>query len=101
MGSASCLAQAEGVDRRASLVTQEADAIAQAQLVHETQRLGVDLVRRHDVEDREIFFARQCLPQLHEPRLGEGSPVDAALEGEQDAMAPEIGETDHLPIEIR
>ena len=94
------LAQAERVDGCAALVAGEADAAPQPELVEEADRLRVHLVRCHHVDHDQVVFAFEGVPQLHEPRLGVGSPVDAALEGEQHAMAEQIGKPDRASVEI-
>ena len=77
----------ELIDRAAVGVDREAHAIAKPEAVDETPRFLVDLRLCHDPDDLEILDLLECLSQLDQPRLGEGSPIHAALEGQQHPVA--------------
>ncbi len=94
-------AQPELVDAAAVLIDQETDTIAQAVLVDEEQSSLVDLIVCHHPQNLQIGALFQGLPQLDEPRLGEGSPVQAAFESEQHPMPTQLGQAEGCAGQIR
>jgi hypothetical protein len=93
-------AQAEAVDGGAVGVVEEGHGLAQRVAVDEAQRLRIQVPARHHVQDLYVRHRLQRLPQLHEPRLGVGSPVEAALEGEHDAVTAEVLEPNRPALEV-
>ena len=80
----------ECADQLTPRVGQEEDPARQAELVDEHPAAFVDLGLRHHPHDPQVRRLLECLPQLDEPRLREGSPIDAAFEGDQDPMAEQV-----------
>jgi hypothetical protein len=71
-------------------VGQEEDLLRQAEFVNKDTTPLVDLRIGHDPHDLKIRNPSKCFSQLHEPRLGKGSPVHAALEGDQHPVTEQV-----------
>ena len=82
------LQDAEFLDQPTLRIGQEENPIRETQFVDEDPSTLVDLCIGHHPDDSQIGCPIESFSQLHEPRLGVGSPVHAAFEGEQHAMTP-------------
>ena len=81
-------------------VGEKQDALGEPKLINKDSSALIHLSVRHDPNDLQTGGRLKNISQLHEPRLGEGSPVDAAFEGQQDSMPQQILAGEATPLEI-
>lgn len=81
-------------------IRQKKNPLSQTQFVDEDPGALVDLCPRHHPDNPQIRRRVECFSQLHEPRLGIGSPIHAAFEGHQNTMSQKIFSRHGLAVEI-
>jgi len=71
-------------------------------IANELHGLGIHLVFAHHVEHCEVRNILQKLVQLDEPRFGEGSPIDRAVERDDHAAAAvELAQRHRFALDVR